>query len=351
MKKFLSILTAVILVAALAACGGGAQDPGPATSGGGETAGGQEPAGGGNDDFRVALLLSGPITDLGWNNSGFDGLMAVEREFGLDVTFKEQIQASDMESDFRFFASTGYNVLIGMGSQFTDAIVTVAEEFPDHYFFLINGSVGDVPNLRSVQLSDEHSGYLAGAVAVMMTETGHVGMVAGQDVPPIIRGMNGFEQGVRDTKERIGRPDIRVTTTMTGSMDDVAMAKEFALSLIDQDVDIIYELANQAGLGVIEAVVERDILMIGSSRDQNPAAPDHILQSMVRDTPAAFTTFIGQLLDGYFEPGIDMFGIGERVIHLAPWHGFEDRVPQEVKDELDAIILDITEGRIVITGA
>jgi basic membrane protein A len=332
MKKVFLLTLSIILVISLTACGGAGNTGGGASSG----------------EFRVALLLPGAITDRGWSASGHAGLMAVEREFGLDVAFKESVQQSDMESDFRFFASTGYNILVGMGSQFTDALLAVAEEFPEHKFVLVNGSVyGD--NVRSVQLSDEQAGYVAGALATLMTETGKVGMVAGQDVPPIIRGLNGFEQAVRETSQRIGK-DVEYITTMTGSMDDVARAKEFALSLIDQNVDVIYELANQAGLGVIEAVVERDKLIIGSSTDQSEAAPDHVLQSMVRDTPAAYVHFVRQIIEGNFVPEVVVFGVGEGVIHLAPWHNFEERVPQSVKDELAAIMRDMSDGTIIVTG-
>jgi len=330
MKKFLLIFVAVVMVMTLVACGGG-------DSGSGDS-----------DEFRVALLLPGPITDRAWSASGHAGLMAVEAEFGVDVAFNESVQPADMESGFRFFASNGYNIIIGMGSQFTDALLTVAEEFPNHYFIIVNGSEYR-DNVRSVQLSDEHAGYVAGALATLLTETGIVGMVAGQEVPPILRGLNGFEQAVRETSARIGK-DVRAITSLTGSMDDVALAKEVALSTIDQGADVLYELANQAGSGVIEAVVERDMLVIGSSTDQNSAAPNHVVQSMVRDTPAAYVHFVRQIIDGNFTPEVVKYGVGEGVIHLAPWHGFENIVPQSVKDELAAIMQDITDGKIIVTG-
>jgi len=328
MRKFLLVLVAVSMIAALAACGdGGGSDSG---------------------EFKVALLLPGPITDRAWSASGHAGLMAVEAEFGVEVAFNESVQPADMESGFRFFADNGYNIIIGMGSQFTDALLTVAEEFPNHYFIIVNGSEYR-DNVRSVQLSDEHAGYVAGALATLMTETGIVGMVAGQEVPPILRGLNGFEQAVRETSARIGK-DVRAITVLTGSMDDVALAKETALSIIDQGADILYELANQAGSGVIEAVVERDKLVIGSSTDQNSAAPNHVVQSMVRDTPAAYVHFVRQIIDGNFTPEVVKYGVGEGVIHLASWHGFENVVPQSVKDELAAIMQDITDGKIIVTG-
>ena len=356
MKKSIALIIALVLVLGIAAACGNNNDPTPA-AGNNPAATGNEPApaAAGTDpapaaaaDHRVALLLPGPITDRGWSASGHAGLMAVEAEFGLHVNFRESVAAADMESDFRFFASQGYSILIGMGSQFTDAMLAVAEEFPDAYFVLVNGSVY-TPNVRSVQLSDEHAGFLAGATAALLTESGIVGMVAGQDVPPILRGLNGFQQGVDVVNERTGR-NVTALTTFTGSMEDVGMAREFALALIDQGADVLYELANQAGLGVVEAVVERDQLVIGSSTDQNAAAPQHVVQSMVRDTPSAYTTFIRQILEGNFTPEVVMYGIGEGVIHLAPWHGHDEWIDPAVIEELNAIIEEVRVGNIVVTG-
>jgi basic membrane protein A len=328
MKKLIMILTVIAMLATLVAC--------------------SDNGGSDSDEIKVALLLPGPITDRAWSASGHAGLMAVEAEFEVEVAFNESVQPADMESGFRFFADNGYNIIIGMGSQFTDALLTVAAEFPSHYFIIVNGSEYR-DNVRSVQLSDEQAGYVAGALATLMTETGVVGMVAGQEVPPILRGLNGFEQAVRETSARIGK-DVRAITSLTGSMDDVALAKEVALSTIDQGADILYELANQAGSGVIEAVVERDKLVIGSSTDQNSAAPNHVVQSMVRDTPAAYVHFVRQIIEGNFVPEVVLYGVGEGVIHLAPWHGFENVVPQDVKDELAAIMKDMSDGTIVVTG-
>jgi len=71
---------------------------------------------------------------------------------------------------------------------------------------------------------------------------------------------------------------------------------------------------------------------------------------MVRDTPAAYVHFVRQIIDGNFTPEVVKYGVGEKVIHLAPWHGFENKVPQDIKDELAAIMQDIADGKIIVTG-
>jgi basic membrane protein A len=41
-------------------------------------------------------------------------------------------------------------------------------------------------------------------------------------------------------------------------------------------------------------------------------------------------------------------GIKEKAVYLSPWHGFEDKVPQEVKDEIQAISDKIASGEIKV---
>ena len=52
-------------------------------------------------DFRVALLLTGPVSDDGWNASAHEGLLRLERELGLevhDVLVEQAVLA--VEADF-----------------------------------------------------------------------------------------------------------------------------------------------------------------------------------------------------------------------------------------------------------
>lgn len=71
----------------------------------------EEPAA--EEPFKVALLLNGPLADTGWNATAYQGLLAAEEEYDVEVTLSEDVQVSDIEQAIRDYASQGYDLIIG----------------------------------------------------------------------------------------------------------------------------------------------------------------------------------------------------------------------------------------------
>src|SRR5690606_31569110 len=94
----------------------------------------------GNEPFRVAMILNGPINDQRWNQAGYEGLEMIKDELGAETAFREQVPLTDAEEALRTFASQGYDFIIGHGDQFSEAGKVVAEEFPDVQFAVVNGA-------------------------------------------------------------------------------------------------------------------------------------------------------------------------------------------------------------------
>jgi len=108
MKKALSLCLAILLlVFAVAACGG---EKKPAE----------------NTKKKVALLLSGPANDQGWNATAVDGLNAIKEKFGLETTYQENVQVADMEAAFSDYANQGCYLIIGHGFQFGEPAAKVS---------------------------------------------------------------------------------------------------------------------------------------------------------------------------------------------------------------------------------
>ena len=53
-------------------------------------------------------------------------------------------------------------------------------------------------------------------------------------------------------------------------------------------------------------------------------------------------------MDGKFEGGIQSYGFAEGIVNLAPYHSFEDKIPQEVKDEIEDLKQQIIDGTLVV---
>ncbi len=290
----------------------------------------------------VALLLNGPISDMGWNASAFNALGMIEEQYGAQISFAESVSQSDMEEIYRNYATTGFDIIYGHGSQFTDACLTVAKDFPETQFIIINGSAAVEPNVACMQIADDHQGFLMGAIAGMMTETGTVGVMGGLEIPPITNAVKGFLAGAKYVN-----PDVEILSAMTGSFDDAAKAKETTLAFIDAGADYVGAIAGAAGMGSIEACQDQGVYAIGGAGgDQNSAAPETVLVSVIKDVPVPFLYAYEKYLDGSLEQKNYRVGVGERAVYYSSFHGFEDTVPQDVKDELAKVIEALSNDEI-----
>ncbi|MEW6621520.1 MAG: BMP family protein [Bacillota bacterium] len=294
--------------------------------------------------IKVALLLPGPVNDMGWNASAYEGLVKSEEEHGIEISYTESVSQSDMEEYFRGYALKGYNIVIGHGFQFGDAAKAVAKDFPNTMFIVTSSNISQAPNLGSVNLANKQQGFIMGVVAGLMTKTNIVGGLGGLDIPPISLSIKGFKEGAEFVN-----PNVKVLTTLTGSNEDVAKMKETALAMINEGADIVMANANQAGLGAIQAAKEKGVLAIGSNQDQNSIAPDTVLVSGIKSNPNLISFVVEKYKKGELEAKFYELGVKEGAVYLSSWHGFESKVPKEVKDKLEQVLNDIKNGTIKIS--
>ncbi|MGC8470306.1 MAG: BMP family ABC transporter substrate-binding protein, partial [Acetobacteraceae bacterium] len=68
--------------------------------------------------ITIGVLIPGSITDKGWMESGYDGMIAAEKKFGakIKVNYIENVQFADMDQALVQLAST-HAMVIGVGGQ------------------------------------------------------------------------------------------------------------------------------------------------------------------------------------------------------------------------------------------
>lgn len=337
MKKVLSVVLAIMLVAMLAACGGGgssaaASSTAPAAS---STAPGSSAPAADTGAFKVALLLPGTINDHGWNAEAYDGLQLIKDELSAEVAYTEKVAASDYEEVFRGYADMGYNLIIGHGFEFGDAAKAVAPQYPDVMFAVTSSDVNQAPNLCGINNLNNQQGFLAGALSALVTKSKIVGAIGGMEIPSITAYIDGFKQGV----EYID-PSIEVKTTFTGDFDDVAKCKQTAQAMIAEGADVVSHDADQAGLGVIEAVDEADgVFTVGAIADQYDLAPDVVLTSVMNKLSIAMLRAAELCQKGELQAQAYNFGVHEGTILLADFRGSVDpEIEQQVHDIYDKLV-------------
>ncbi len=336
-KRLLMLLALVLMLTMVAGCATPAEEPSEEPAG--DEPAVEEPAVE-EEPLKVAALMPGPINDMGWNATAYNGLLAVEEKYGAEISYVESVASSDMEEVFRSFAMQGFDIIFGHGFEFGDTAEKVAADFPDINFVVVSSTISNGSNLGSVNFDSPQQGFLAGALAALLTETDVVGGIGGLDIPPIRQPILGFIAGAEYVN-----PDIDVRAVMTGSNEDVAKLKETAYAMLDDDADVIFALADQAGMGAIEATSELGAWSIGANVDQNERAPETVVQSIIKESPILYSYIVGKILDGTYEATAYKLGVAEDAIYLADWHGFDSQFP-EIVTEMEKIMSDLADGSI-----
>jgi basic membrane protein A len=265
----------------------------------------------------VGLVLVGSINDGGWNASAYNGLMLIE-ENGADVVFAENVKLSDMVDVMHTFASQEYEYVFGHGFETFDAAKTVSADFPDTRFVVTSSDQAHEPNVAGLAVANSQHGFLAGVVAAKLTETKVIGLIGGMQIPSIVDFVEGAKLGIAYVD-----PSIKVIETYTGSFDDVALAKEVAMAMVDEGVDVLCPDVSQADLGVYEAAKEKNVMAIGAIGDMYERAPENIPTSITMSISMAMSAMIDGLEDGSFEWGAKAYemGVAQGVIEIVEPRG------------------------------
>jgi basic membrane protein A len=288
----------------------------------------------------VGLLLPGPINDGGWNASAYEGLMEIKNKYPeTQVSYQESIPPSNYEEIFRTYASQGYTMVFGHGYEFGDAAIKVAKEFPNVKFCITSTDISAAPNVSSMRNNYQEMGYLLGIIAGTMTKTNVIGAVGGMEIPSITEPIIAYEAAAK-----LINPGIKVISVMTGSFEDVAKAKEAALTMIEQGADIVFQDADQSGFGVFEACKEKGVKALGTIGDQSEIEPNTILTSGVCSVGKGMLGIFDMVVQGTWGPQNYVLGAAQDAVYVAPFRNFESQVPQALKDQIAKIEADMKSG-------
>jgi len=318
-KRFGALLMAAVTAAALVLSG---CSTGGKTEGAAETkaqAGGKSAA-----DYKIVLILPGPINDQSWNATNYAGLTACNEKLGTKMEYVENVQASDYESTFREYAERGYDLIMAAGSQFDEAVAAVAPNYKDTTFCAVNGSKCDGVNVAPIFPKEYEASYIASILAGNVTKNGNFATIGGFPNEPMEHLMDVYEKNSVKIAESRGITGAKATRAYANSWNDVALGKQMAEQMI-------------------EAAKAKGAKFIGFSSDQTTIDPNTVVASVNFDFKNFYIWALGQYMDGKLSGNmVHEAGINEDIFVPV----YTDNISQEVKDAVDQGIKDFKDGKV-----
>ena len=385
MKKILALLLVLVMVFSLVACASKTETPATETKTeetatettteekteepAAEEEKTEEPAAEEGKVYNVAYLVNGNLGDKSFFDSAEAGLAQLKADGRIDyVTIEmggtDEDQPTWLSTLYDVYEDGGYDLIICGTYQMPDYLKEVATQYPDQLYAIFDDTtyVGENKNVVNLSYRQNDMGYLVGVYAACMTvdtnianinEDAVVGFVGGVDSPVINDFLIGFIEGAQSVN-----PDIKVDTRYTNDYVDTAIAKEYGLSMInDNKCDIIWGVAGNAGNGAAEAALETGkAWFIGVDSDQELTfSPDlaaitltsglkNIGNSLVWlfDEWDAGRTYWGQVVE---------LGIAEGGVGIVTDKNYDKLASAETKAAVEAAQNAILNGEVVVDSA
>lgn len=297
-------------------------------------------------DIKPALLYDlGGKFDKSFNEAAFNGAEKFKTETNIEYREFEVTDEAQREQALRRFAEDGNNPIVAIGFNWAPPLTTIAEEFPDLQFAIVD-MVVDKPNVRSIIFKEHEGSYLVGIMAAMASKSKKVGFVGGMDIPLI----SAFGCGYAGGAKAAGATDViqNMTGDTPAAWNDPGKGAEIAKSQMDQGADVIYAAAGGTGVGVLQAAADAGKLGIGVDSNQNGLQPGKVLTSMLKRVDVAVYNAFMDAKNGKFTPGLNNLGLAEGGVDYAMDDNNKDLVSKEMIDAVEKAKADIIAGTIQV---
>ena len=317
-----------------------------------------------NKDYKACIVSDeGGFDDRSFNQSSYEGLKAAEKAYGITISEAESNEPSEFTPNVTAMVNADCDAVIGVGFLLGDAMKPIAAQHSDTHFFGVDVTAeGFSDNFQKLTYDTAQAAFLAGYLAAGTTETGTVATYGGMEIPTVTIFMDGFARGVEHYNE-VKDKDVKVlgwdkdakTGSFTGDFKNVANGKTNTANFINEGADIVMPVAGPVGLGTLDAVREanqggKDVKVIWPDSDGYESTKDGnlILTSVKKNMGQSVTDVIAADLKDEFSAEPYVGTLENKGVELAPFHDFEDTVPQELKDELKDLEAKIVSGELKV---
>jgi len=305
------------------------------------------------EDFCIGLVTDvGLVDDKSFNQAAWTGAQHGAELLGVPVSYIETQDSKDYATNIALYADAGCDVIVTVGFAMADATAIAAVEYPDINFIGVDAFQGEaMDNVAGLVFNEDRAGFLAGALAASMSESGIIGQVLGTNlVPPVQAFGSGFDLGAKHIN-----PDIEILKTYHPGAIEVAFGDPewgatTSRQAMDNGADVIFAAGGATGNGgLIEIASEAEagsrVFCIGVDLDQwysVPEAQPCLITSAEKHMVQGVSDLIVQAAAGEMPTG-NVYG----TVGLAPYHDFDSQISDEIKATIDEIAAALNDGSMV----
>jgi basic membrane protein A len=311
------------------------------------------------DCALLQVRCAGLVTDFGSVEEGIshEAWLALEdaRSSSLldRVDFIETVDIRDREANIVALAASGYDIIITVGAGMIEETLAVAGHFPALYFVGLHQypELQLTPgNYATLVFHEEQSGFLAGAVAGLITQSGRVAAVCEVEfIDSVRRTCEGFRSGAV-----YANPAIEVAVSYRSGPEELLFrdhkwGSETATLSVERGADVVFSVGEETAAAALEAAAKRGAMVIGAETDLHSDLPElgeALVTSAILDIRAGLLAMLQETVEGRFRAGQHWGEVG-----LVSHRDFDGRLPPAARIKLTEITEDLLAGEIRIDPA
>jgi len=289
------------------------------------------------DQVKVGFVYVGPTGDHGWTYMHDQGRLAVEAEFGDNVTtmYVESVsEGPDAERVMMNMAMNGADIIFATSFGYMDQMLNVAEKFPNIKFEHATGY--KTAENMSVYSSKFYEGrYVQGVIAGHMSKNGKAGYIASFPIPEVIRGINAFWLGATSVN-----PDFDIDVIWVNTWYDPGKEGDAAQVLIQQGADIITQHTDSPA--ALQVAAKEGVFAFGQASDMIQFAPNTQLTAIIDQWGPYYVERVRAVIDGTWKSEDTWGGMDTGMVEMAPM----TNMPHNVMHIALQVAEDIKSGKL-----
>ncbi len=310
--------------------------------------------------LKVGMVLdTGGDTDRGFNEYSLRGARDAADAAGIDFDYVASESTGVFERNIDKVIAEGADLVFTVGFALANATAKAAIRYPDRRFVIMDYAYypgsgcpetvqdcytpeGGLANVTSLLFAEDQPAYLAGVLAGCMSKTGVIGAVAGYEIPPVVRFVEGYIRGARSVQ-----PDISVLKRYIPDFNDENTGRVVAMDFISKGADVLFCPGGTTGLGGLLAAKESNVMAVGVDVDQYitfPEAGSALITSVVKNVDVAAGITVKTFAEGRLKPGIQSFDLRNNAVGLAPFHEWEGKIPADCIEKIAAARANVLDN-------